>query len=328
MTKKVAMYEGSYWHIEEKLAALNLDIEVLTFGADGRFNVDGRSMDAAEVSADFLWFSQHVKRDGHLTVAFEVALKLKGVQVLQTFNAGLDDPAYKRIAEAGITICNSSAQGIAIAEYVIGQVLSIFQPLAEQRVMQTARKWRTTPHREISRTNWLIVGYGPIGSALAHRVKAFGAGVFVMRRSPAAETPVDRVGTAADLSAMLPDADVIVLACPLNDATRGMVDEAFLGLVKPGALLVNVARGGLVDDAALIHALDVGQLEAAILDVFHAEPLPEDDPLWAHQCVRITPHTSFAGDGVQDRWDQLFLNNIGRFVRGEPLDRVFDPAGL
>ena len=253
MTIKVAMYEGSYRHIEDKLAALNLDIEVLTFNSDGRFLILGVSTDAAEVHADFLWFSQHVKRDGHLNVAFEVALKLKGVQVLQTFNAGLDDPGYKPVAQAGITICNSSAQGIAIAEYVIGQVLAVFQPIATQRQMQQAREWRTTPHREISRTNWLIVGYGPIGSALAHRVKAFGAGVSVVRRSQIADGPVDRVGAVNDLPILLPEADVIVIACPLNETTRGMVDDAFLSRVKPGALLVNVARGGLIKDDALIH---------------------------------------------------------------------------
>ncbi len=328
MTTRVAMYEGSYRHIEPKLTPLGLDVEVLCFDGEGCFDSGGVQKDASTVAADFIWLSQHVKAAGHLDTAFDVALKLEGLKVLQTFNAGLDDPAYKRVAAAGITICNSSAQGIAIAEYVIGQVLGVFQPLAEQRQMQGNREWRTTPHREISRTNWLIVGYGPIGSALASRVKAFGAGVSVVRRSQMAEGPVDRVGSAEDLPKLLPDADVIVIACPLNDTTRGMVADAFLSSVKPGAVLVNVARGGLVDDAACMRALDDGRLETAILDVFHTEPLPQDDPLWSHPKVRITPHTSFAGDGVQERWDQLFLDNIGRFVRGETLDRVFDPAEL
>ena len=328
MTVRVAMYEGSYRHIREKLDALPLDLDVLTFDATGRFEVEGQRVDASGVDADFIWFSQHVKRDGHLDTAFNVALKLKGLQVLQTFNAGLDDPAYKHIAEAGITICNSSAQGIAIAEYVIGQVMSAFQPLTEQRAMQAAREWRTTPFREISRTSWLIVGYGPIGSALAHRIKAFGAGVSVVRRSQVADGPVDRVGSVRDLPDLLPDADVIVIACPLNDTTCGMVGDGFLSNVKPGAMLVNVARGGLVEDAALIRALDGGRLETAILDVFHTEPLPKDDPLWTHPKVRITPHTSFAGDGLQDRWDQLFLDNITRFVLGAALERVVDPSEL
>ncbi|MEM9061386.1 MAG: D-2-hydroxyacid dehydrogenase [Pseudomonadota bacterium] len=328
MTKTVAMYEGSYEHIEPKLSGLTLDLDVLTFDVDGLFRVDGKPMRADQLAADFIWLSPHVKRDGCFETAFDVALQLRGLKVLQTFNAGLDDPAYRRIADAGITICNSSAQGIAIAEYVIGQVLGLFQPIAEQREMQTAREWRTTPHREISRTHWLIVGYGPIGSALAQRVKAFGAQVSAIRRSGRPDACVDRVGTSADLSAFLPDADVIVIACPLNDATRGMVGEAFLSSVKPDAILVNVARGGLIDDAALVRALDSGRLGTAVLDVFHTEPLPDDDPLWSHPGVRVTPHTSFAGDGVQDRWDQLFLDNIQRFIRGEELIRVVDPAQI
>ena len=114
----------------------------------------------------------------------------------------------------------------------------------------------------------------------------------------------------------------------MNDTTRGMVDAAFFDAVKPGAILVNVARGPLIDDAALIAALDRGQVDTAVLDVFHTEPLPVDDPLWAHPKVRLTPHTSFAGDGVQHRWDQLFLDNIARFARGEPLERVVDPTEL
>ena len=328
MTTRVAMYEGSYRHIEPKLTPLGLDAEVLCFDGDGCFDIGGMQKDASTVAADFIWLSQHVKAAGHLDTAFGVALKLEGLKVLQTFNAGLDDPAYRQIADAGISICNSSAQGIAIAEYVIGQVLSVFQPIAEQRAMQAAREWRVTPHREISRTHWLIVGYGPIGGALASRVKAFGAGVSVIRRSAVADDVCDRVGTAEDLPAFLPDADVIVIAAPLNAETRGLVGDAFLSEVKPGAVLVNVARGGLVDDSALMQALDRGALSTAVLDVFHTEPLPKDDPLWSHPGVRITPHTSFAGDGVQDRWDQLFLDNLGRFVRGEELVRVVDPRDL
>ena len=103
----------------------------------------------------------------------------------------------------------------------------------------------------------------------------------------------------ADLPSVLPDIDVIVLACPLNDTTRGFADKAFFDAVKPGAVLVNIARGGLIDDAALIEALDSDRLAAATLDVFHTEPLPTDDPLWSHPKVNMTCHTSFSGSGVR-----------------------------
>jgi phosphoglycerate dehydrogenase-like enzyme len=119
-----------------------------------------------------------------------------------------------------------------------------------------------------------------------------------------------------------------VLACSLTEATRGLAGKRFFAAAKPGAIIVNIGRGGLVDDSALIAALDAGRLDRAILDVFHTEPLPADDPLWSHPKVHLTPHTSFAGDGVQGRWDDLFLDNIARYVRGEPLARLVDPADI
>ncbi len=328
MTASVAMHERSLEHIGERLDALALDVDVLTFGSDGRFRVSGASVDPSELDIDYFWLSSHASRDGGQQMAFETVLACRSVGVLQTYNAGLDHPFYRKAADRGIRICNSSAQGIAIAEYTIAQVMSLFHPIAEQRKMQADREWRVTPFREISRTHWLIIGFGPIGRAIAERVKAFGAVTTVVRRSREASGIVDRVGTRSDLPSLLPDANVIVLACPLNEATRGMADAGFFAAVRPGAVLVNVARGGVIDDASLLAALDAGRVETAILDVFRTEPLPPDDRYWSHPKVRLTPHTSFSGDGVQARWDQLFLDNIVRFVDDQPLIREVDPIEI
>lgn len=328
MTVTVAMHEASLDHIADRLEALALDMSVATFGSDGQFRIDGRTVAPADVDVDYFWLSSHVSRGGGQQLAFDTVLGCRSVGVLQTYNAGLDHPFYRKAADRGIRICNSSAQGVAIAEYVIAQVMAVFHPIAEQREMQKAQEWRVTRFREISRTHWLIVGFGPIGQAIAERVKAFGARTSVVRRSPAPSPLIDRMGAPADLPSLLPEADVIVLACPLNETTRGMAGARFFEAAKPGAVLVNVARGGVVDDAALIAALDSGRLEIAILDVFRTEPLPPDDPFWTHPKVRLTPHTSFAGDGVQERWDLLFLDNIVRFAKGQPLIREVDPAEI
>lgn len=328
MTATVVMYDKSYDYIRPQLDALGLDVTVGTFDKNGTLTLNGAAVEPGETDVDYFWLSSHLNADKAGPVAFELAQTCRSVKVLQTFNAGLDNPAYKKISDRGTRICNSSAQGVAIAEYVMAQALSVIHPIDQQRAQQAAREWKITPFRELSRMNWLIVGYGPIGKEITKRVKAFDASVTVVRRSPATSDLVDRAGTQADLPGLLPDADVIVLACPLNDDTRGMADETFFAAVKPGAVLINIARGKLIDDAAMLAALDGGRLATAILDVYHTEPLPTDDPLWAHPNVRMTPHTSFAGDGARARSDALFTDNIQRFMNGGPLHMEVAPADI
>ena len=326
MTIKLAMYEGSWAAIRDRAEALGLDLEVTTCDAEGRFGPEKAAPETVE--ADYLWLSTAINRDGAQKTIFDAVERMKRVGVLQTFNAGLDNPFYARMAAKGTRICNSSAQGVAIAEYVFAQVMSVLHPIEKQREMQTAKEWGVTPFREISQQTWAIVGFGPIGEGIAHRAKAFGADVLVARRSAGDHPDVDRMGTLADLPGMLGAADVVALACPLTEATRGLAGRGFFKSLKPGAILVNIARGGVVDDAALIAALDDGVVETAILDVFHEEPLGEDHPFWTHPKVRMTPHTSFAGDGGPGRWDRLFLDNLGRYARSEDLVREVDPADL
>lgn len=328
MSITLAMYEKSHEHIGARLDALGLDITVRTFGQDGIFDIDGTSTSPADVVVDYFWLSSHVNADGSRKTAFDTVLACKSVGVLQTFNAGLDDSIYKKISARGTRIINSSAQAVAIAEYVMAHVLSLVHPIDLQREQQANKIWKLTPFLEVSRTNWLIIGYGPIGQAIATRVKAFGATTTVVRRRPQASGLADRAGTMADLGRFLPEADIIVLACSLNEDTRGFADARFFAAIKQGAILLNIARGALIDDAALLAALDGERLGTAVLDVFRSEPLPADDPLWSHPKVRLTPHTSFAGDGSRARWDQLFLDNIARFVNGEALAGEVDPGDI
>jgi len=124
----------------------------------------------------------------------------------------------------------------------------------------------------------------------------------------------------------LPTIDTVVLACPATEITRGLVDAHFLRALKAGALLINIARGSLIDETALLSGLQAGQPGHAVLDVFKKEPLPDDHPFWHHQNVTLTAHTSNAGGGTRGRGDELFLSNIERFVAGKtPLD--ISPAG-
>jgi phosphoglycerate dehydrogenase-like enzyme len=324
----LGMFETSYAHIGERLRALGLDVAVRTFGKDGMFLVDGKRVPPGEVALDYVWLSSHINADGFRDRAFDIVLDCKSIGVLQTFNAGLDHPFYRKLSAKGTRICNSSAQGVAIAEYTLGQVLAVLQPIEQQRSLQAGKQWLITPFREIWRTNWLIIGFGPIGQEIARRVKAFAATTSVVRRTPQASPLADQVGSNADLDKFLPAADVVVLACSLNDDTRGMANAKFFAALKEGAVLVNIARGGLIDDAAMLAALDAGKPATAILDVFHEEPLPTTNPLWTHPRVRLTSHTSFSGSGVRARWDQLFLDNLPRFARGETLIHEVNPKDI
>ncbi len=325
MAVSLLMYDKALARIGGRLAALNLDLDIATFDKSGRVSIGGKTRPPEEVSVDYVWLSSDMNIDDFQEGGFDLVLALRNAKVLQTFNAGLDHPFYKQASEKGTRICNSSAQAVAISEYVMGQVLAVFQPIEEQRRLQASRTWKTTRYREIAGTTWLIVGFGPIGQEIARKAKAFGARTIVVRRSPTTSEIVDRAGRLADLPELAPEADVIVLACPLNAETRGFADKSFFRSVKRGATLVNIARGALIDDAALIAALDEDRLATAILDVFHEEPLPEGNPLWTHPKVRLTSHTSFAGSGVRGRWDELFLDNIARYARGEPLANEFNP---
>ena len=187
MAVSVALYANSYVRVRERLEALGLDLEIYPFQLDGRFHVGAKQIDPAGVDLDYVWLSPELSLEGGLKTAFDVVLKCRSIKVLQTFNAGLDAPAYRQIAARGVRICNSSAQSVAISEYVLGQVLALFQPIVEQRELQARKTWQRTPFREIAGTHWLILGFGPIGRAIAQRAKAFGAQVTVVRRSAQTE---------------------------------------------------------------------------------------------------------------------------------------------
>lgn len=325
MTKTVAMLDKSYQRVAKRLDPLGLDIRVIPFDRDGRFQVDGAQVPPEDMAVDYLWLSPHIPSDGLQKMAFDLALSCKAVGVLQTYNAGLDHPFYAEIAAKGTRICKSSAQAVAIAEYVMAHVLSLLHPFQKQRRQQAERVWKVTPFQELSSKRWLIIGYGPIGQEISKRAKAFGSEIAVVRRSATRPDHVDHIGTLARLPNFLPESDIIVLACSLTEETRGLADSQFFKAMKEDAILVNIARGALIDESALIAGLDSGRPAHAVLDVFAEEPLPETSPFWTHPKVRVTPHTSFAGDGGGRRWTQLFLDNIARFAADQPLIHEVDP---
>ena len=233
--------------------------------------------------------------------------------VIQTLSAGVD--FLRGRVPAGVTVCN--ARGVydgPMAEWVVGAVLAMQRGLIAARDAQLVADWRPVVPDELAGRRALILGFGSIGSAVADRLRPFGVEVVGVAR-------VRRAGVLGleDLDAALPGADILIDLLPLSGETVGLLDARRLGLLPPGALLVNAGRGATVETPALVDALRAGRLRAA-LDVTDPEPLPADHPLWRLPGVLISPH--LAGDSPQSlaRAFALAGDQIRRFAASEPLE--------
>ena len=237
----------------------------------------------------------------------------------------------------------TNARGVfsrPIAEHVLLMILAVSRHLPELLELQRERTWQPLEGRELRELTIGIVGYGSLGRSVASLASAFGARVIALRRRPEGaaaagtdeedgfpfEPRVDQVFGPDRLHELLAASDIVVLAAPLTPETEGMIDEAAIGAMKRDAWLINVARGRLVDDTALVRALRDNRIGGAALDTFRDEPLPPGSPYWELPNVILTPHTAWSSARVLDRSIDLFCDNLVRFARGEPLRNVVDPA--
>jgi phosphoglycerate dehydrogenase-like enzyme len=325
---RLIVFEPALKRVERQLAALGGALELVVVGEDGAITCNGQVLDDETAQPEAGWFSiESATSPGGRALVISL-LKSRRLTWVQTVAAGVDHPIWRQLVDKGAILTTGHGQAISIAEYVLAEVIAHFQRIGERRAEQAAHRWTRLPFREIAGAHWVIVGFGAIGQAVAERARAFGARITGVRRSGAAHPLADRMGTLAEVRSLLPDADVVVLAAPLNDATRNLADAAFFAAMPPRSVLVNVGRGDLVDEPALLAALDRGVPEHAVLDVFHAEPLAEGSPFWDHPRVALTPHASAFGSGQPARNDALFLENLRRRLAGEPLLYEADPRDL
>jgi phosphoglycerate dehydrogenase-like enzyme len=241
----------------------------------------------------------------------------------------------------GIVVTN--ARGVfsrPIAEHVLLMILALSRRLPQLIELQRERTWQPLEGRELRDLTVGIVGYGSLGRSVAALLTAFGSRIIATRRRPDAtdepgpggddDFPVaahlDKVYGPGDLHALLAESDVVVLAAPLTPETENMIDERALAAMKPDAWLINVARGRLIDEGALIRALRDGRIGGAALDVFREEPLGPGSPFWDVPNLVVTPHTAWSSARVLDRSVDLFCDNLRRFRTGEPLRNVVDPS--
>lgn len=283
-------------------------------------DLDGNWTESPEGSDLLVWAG-----DAYIEAYVDAVTAIAPPKWAHTEDAGTDGRFYDDMRAKGVPVTHSpGANAPEVAELAFAGVMWGAKRLGELREQQRAHHWRKLMLTALSDTTVLIVGLGAIGSRVARYAKAFGMTVLGIRRSPEPVPGVDRQGTTDDLAAFLPEADFVVLALPISDATAGLIDGDALARMKRTATLVNVGRGALVDVAALREALASGGIAQACLDVLPVEPWPSDDDLWDVPNLLITPHNGSRSPLYAVRVGEMWLENFERYVKGEPfLHRAF-----
>lgn len=253
---------------------------------------------------------------------------MRNLRVVQTLTAGVDDVmAQLDDIAPGVHLCN--ARGVheaSTAELALTLTLASLRGIPGFVRAQQQERWQGDFRPALADRSVLIVGYGSIGAAIEDRLVPFEVARVARVARSARTTERGPVHPLTELPALLPEADVVILSTPLNDSTRGLVNAEFLAGMKDGALLVNVARGGVVDTKALLAELESGRITAA-LDVVDPEPLPQGHPLWQAPGVLISPHVGGPTSAFLPRAKRLLVDQLGRFVNQEPLRNVILTTG-
>lgn len=250
----------------------------------------------------------------------------KNLKWIQTFSAGVNTLPLKEIEERGILLTNSSGvHGPQMTDHIMGMILSFSRALLPSIRNQKEKNWKVDyPLSELTGKEMLIVGAGSIGQLLAKKAKAFDMGVVGLKRTVEVLENFDEVRPLDELRKSMKTADYVVILAPLTKETRGLIGKEELALMKEDAVLINLARGPLVDEGELIKVLKEKRIRGAGLDVFSREPLPEDSPLWELDNVILTPHLGGFSDVSNERSIELISENIRRYYAGEKLKNMVD----
>jgi phosphoglycerate dehydrogenase-like enzyme len=246
--------------------------------------------------------------------------RARSLRLIQMTGAGVDSLLPAPDLPARVRIAN--ARGVhepEMSEFILASILALLKQLPRAMQQQRQHRWKPYGSRPLTGQTVGILGVGAIGCGLARRCRALGMRVIGTRRRPEPLPDIDAVFGPEDTSRVLAESDVVVVLLPLTPETRGLLDAAALAGMKPRARIVNVARGGIVDEAAVARALERGELAGAAFDVFSEEPLPADSPLWDAPNAIVTPHVAGLSPHYMDRVGKILVENVRRLERGEPL---------
>ncbi len=248
---------------------------------------------------------------------------LKWVQLCST---GFSDNITPEIVDGHVTLTNSPGiHTVPIAESVLAAMLEHAKRLDIRRIDQAKRRWRQVYCEDLEGATVLLIGLGNLGKRIARLCKAFGMRVIGTKRRIEPVENLDLVFPSSELGKYLPEADYVVEVAPLTTETEGLMGEAEFSAMKETAYFINVGRGRVADENAMIEALRGRRIGGAYLDCFNVEPLPLDNPLWAMNNVFLVPHDSHSSPKIGDRLVAQFCENLHRYVAGKPLLNVCDP---
>ena len=287
-----------------------------------------RDIDAVFISREVTGTSTKHEVHPELQTCYDLMLANAGLQWVHIHSAGADRPVYQALQQRGVQVTTSSgANARVVAAMALAGLLALNKRFPMLWAQQQRREWvpllgAGRMPRDLPGQTATIVGWGPIGQELAQLLSALGLNVIAVRTQDAQPQGGVEMVRFDQMHTVLPRTDWLILACPLTATTRGLVNAQVLQALPPGAHLINVARGEVVVQDELIAVLQSGHLGGAFLDVFEHEPLPAESPLWSLPNVMVTPHAAGHSDGNAQRVNQMFLDNLQRWVGGQLLHKV------
>jgi glyoxylate/hydroxypyruvate reductase len=273
----------------------------------------------AEVCFDFDWHQPS-----------QLPRRAPRLRLIQATNAGIGEEMTRTgLDRSPIAVCTAAGiHAVPLAEFAMMGALYFVKGVPQLNAWKADRHWERYATHRLAGRRALVIGLGGIGRQVASSFAALGVEVFGLVRHEPAQRPagVTRTITREQLPAVLGEIDVLVIACPLTEQTRGMIGADEIGRLPNDAIVINVGRGPVIDEPALVDALTAGRLAGACLDVFTDEPPPSDSPLWKLDNVLVSPHSASTLADENATLTELFIDNLGRYLDGRPLRNRYDPA--